>query len=127
MATLLNQILQFIGNHICVESGTSDAWEYKKYADGTAECVATLSWYYSAGTSWTGGYYHEYSSGNVSFPSGLFNSAPKMISATKNDATLGYVCGLRALTADFFTPIWYNGASSSGSITCVFKFEGTWK
>ncbi len=61
-------------DHI-VETGTSGAWTYRKWNNGTAECWGTLNGTLSPYTTINGFSAYE---GSVAFPSNLFTAAPNV-------------------------------------------------
>lgn len=58
-----------------IEQGTSGAWTYRKWYNGTAECWGTLNGTLSPYTSINGFSAYE---GGVSFPSNLFTASPNV-------------------------------------------------
>lgn len=100
-----------------IDSGTDGIWTYRKWSDGTAECwgvyTNTVSHYATA----FGGY--GYSSGTVSFPQNLFQSAPvPTFSARIGDGFA--VTGTQTNSLTNTSSIFYAVSSVSGSQTCYW-------
>lgn len=69
---------------------TDGIWTVRKWADGTAECWATYTWTITSWSTW-GNVYYSNSTGAITYPSGLFVSAPvenATGSTSSNDAWL---------------------------------------
>lgn len=124
MATLLNQILQFIGNHICVESGTSGIWTYKKFGDGTAECWTSYS--ASLAKSYTYNNMYGYEMGIKSYPITFIERPTVTVSGRVGT---GYTVGgypvydTAGVNAILFSSV------GSGTVSCIFNIDvkGKWK
>lgn len=108
-----------------VEQGTSDIWNYRKWSNGTAECwgvaSATLTHYYS------GGGFYGYTTGQVAFPTGLFNAAPVVNVDGKIGG--GFYLGtlIDSVSSTAFTAIAMSTASGSVACTFYISAKGKWK
>ena len=95
------------------ETGTSGIWTYRKWSDGTAECWGTHSWTISSWTGWGSTYYSTYS-GNISYPSGLFNATPT-VTADGHASTEDCWLAGRSGGSSTQTPSYFLMRSSSGT------------
>ena len=98
---IISSLLYFIGERMIAEEGTSDGWNYRKWENGKIE-----AWYTAVKTSesvtltqWGSVWYYDLA---VSFPSGLFTSAPTQILATSKNAQFS-VFGCWAVSSNGFT------------------------
>ena len=103
-----------------VEQGTSGDWEYRKYADGTAECWAQTS--ASVTLTNVASYYHR---GQLSFnfPSGLFNDAPTLNVLCQQ----GFWCGINAVTKNSVTLYAFDVTNSTTNLGLHIYAIGKWK
>ena len=73
---------------VVVEQGTNGIWTYRKWSDGTAECWGVTSAEYDMSTAYGGAFY---STGGITFPSGLFVSEPTLIANRQGRTPVGII------------------------------------
>ena len=114
----LKQILaKLLNSRFVIESGVDDIWTYRKWSDGTAECWGTYTNTTSNYTTVFGGY--GYQSGVISFPTGLFQSAPiPTFSARVGNGFA--VTGTQTSSLSNSGANFYAVASASGNQTCYW-------
>ena len=113
------------GIHI-VETGTSGIWTWRKWSDGTAECWGLDSRSRAMTNSFDNAYYADITA--ISFPSGLFTSAPTV---TASRANIGNTTGLVTVSIGVDATKVYGYAYSATSLTTTvaisFHAIGRWK
>lgn len=114
-----------------IEEGTSGIWEYKKYANGEAECVGTFTQAVNGWTLWANNiYYATFSSHKTAYPTGLFIEAPRVWPSINSIIEcwphLGGV-GTKDETPNIYAdrPNRYTGTATTISI--VIQAKGRWK
>lgn len=112
--TLLKDIclkLGLIADYV-VETGTSDIWNYRKWASGTAECWGNA--YKSAlALSKTSGYGYYYDTLYLNLPAGLFKS-------------VGYANAASVGSTGLVTPSMYNLTTASVGMRVWGSTNFTW-
>lgn len=69
-------LAKLLSTRMVIESGTSGIWTYRKWSDGTAECWGMIDQSFTPNTAWGS---TKYTALPIqTFPSGLFNSTPKV-------------------------------------------------
>lgn len=112
------------GDYI-VEQGISGIWTYRKWASGIAECWGVYT--YSGNITQQYGT-NYYGTATISFPTGLFSSAPT-VNAYKNETgNLIVVSGYNCTASSWGTYIW-NPATSLANYTTKIHVQarGLWK
>lgn len=116
-----NNIVDFI-----VEQGTSGIWTYRKWHSGIAECWGLDSRSRAITNSFGNAYYADLTA--ISFPSGLFTTAPTV---TASRANIGNTTGLVTVSIGADATKVYGYAYSAASLTTTvaisFHAIGTWK
>lgn len=118
-------IAKLTNTPMVIEQGTSGIWTYRKWDSGIAECWGSYSSSVAITTAFGSWYYKTI--GNISFPSGLFSSAP-IVNATKNgDANGLSFIQIYSVSNAGFTPEVANPISQTYPLTIVFHAIGKWK
>ena len=100
-----------------VETGVSGIWTYRKWSDGTAECWGIYTNTVSHYATVFGGY--GYQSGTITFPQGLFQSAPVPTFSARIGNGFA-VTGTQTGSLTNASSNFYAVASASGSQTCYW-------
>lgn len=111
-----------------VEEGTSGNWNYRKYADGKAECWKTVTGSVAITTSYSGGFYRSAAIGAEAFPDGLFNAVPAVFTGVSNtNGTVIFTTGPQAISATNMGGV-VNVHVGSGTYNCTNSFHaiGKW-
>lgn len=73
---------------VVVEQGTSGIWTYRKWSDGVSECWGLTSASYPMTSGYGSAYY---TTGGITFPSGLFISEPTLIANRQGRTPVGII------------------------------------
>ena len=73
---------------VVVEQGTSGIWTYRKWSDGVSECWGLTSASYPMTSGYGSAYY---TTGGITFPSGLFVSEPTLIANRQGRTPVGII------------------------------------
>lgn len=126
---LIDSILKFLADksEIIAEKGTTDGWDWIKYADGRCELNAARQVALQAGqeVTGTGVYYHR--SESIPLPFSVSNAK---IWIEKADAQLKWCSGLNGTVIETLSSLsfWACDFSQMASTNFwSFKIEGTWK
>ena len=106
-----------------IEQGTSGDWTYRKWNSGVAEAWGTYSSASKAGSSWISNLW--YSDDNISFPSGVFNSAPLIQLTSRSSQWTAY--SYYSATSTGFTGRFTKPNSNASAIYVAIYAKGTWK
>ena len=126
---LIDSILKFLADksEIIAEKGTTDGWDWIKYADGRCELNATRQVALQAGQEMTGTgvYYHQ--SESIPLPFGVSNAK---IWIEKADAQLKWCSGLNSSIVETLSSLAFWACDFNQIASTNFwsiKIEGTWK
>lgn len=89
---ILDSVLSYIADNICIEEGDSGIWHYKKYANNTIECWGKYTESEQVAFSATGNIYYRTISGIPDYPF-TFNSNPFIIASLAFGNTGGCTVG----------------------------------
>ena len=121
---LIKKALAKILPYVCIESGTSGGWTYKKYADGTAKAWITMTGTYAttteSGSSFISGTL------NMNLPTGIFNTAPIMFGQVLTGGVRN-VCRAYADSASTAKFILWDSSNHTVESQINFLAIGKWK
>ena len=107
-----------------VEQGTLGVWTYRKWESGVSECWCTWSGTVASYTTILGGYgYYK----DFTFPSGMFNVAPKPFFTVNVGSGFGLASSVTQLTATGGRFFAVGNQSGSQTIVLHLYLIGTWK
>lgn len=109
-----------------VEQGTSGIWTYRKWASGIAECWGVDSRSRAMTIQYGTAYYSDIP--NITFPSGLFVSAPTVIASRSN---VGNATGLVTVSVGCddskVSGYAYSATSLTTEVSIAIHAKGRWK